>query len=51
MKMIKTRLRNRIGDSNLNHLMFIAIESPDVLTNSKNLIVLQMLGMKNLEEL
>ena len=35
MKMIKTRLRNRIGDSSLNHLMLIAIESPDVLTDSE----------------
>ena len=29
MKMIKTRLRNRIGESSLNHLMLIAIESPN----------------------
>ena len=35
MKMIKTRLRNCIGDSNLNHLMLIANESPDVLTDSE----------------
>jgi len=40
MKMIKTRLRNCTGDSSLNHLMFIAIESPDVLTDNKTLIVL-----------
>ena len=40
IKMIKTRLRNCIVDSSLNHLMFIAVESPDVLTDNKNLIVL-----------
>ena len=28
MKMIKTRLRNRLGDTNLSHLVKIAIESP-----------------------
>ena len=28
MKMIKTRLRNRLGEKSLSHLMKIAIESP-----------------------
>ena len=43
MKMIKTRLRNYIGDSSLDHLMFVAIESPDVLTDSKNVVNLIVL--------
>ncbi len=30
MKMIKTRLRNRLFDENLTHLMRIAIEGPDL---------------------
>ena len=29
------RLRNRIGESSLNHLMLTAIESPDELTDSE----------------
>ena len=35
MKMIKTRLRNRIGENSLNHLMLIAIESPDELSENE----------------
>ena len=31
MKMIKTRLRNRLGEQNLAHLMRIAIETPEKL--------------------
>ena len=34
MKMIKTRLRNRIGETSLSHLMTIAIESPEKLTDN-----------------
>ena len=30
MKLIKTRLRNRLSDSNLEHLMKIAIEGPNI---------------------
>ncbi len=30
MKMIKSRLRNRLSDENLTHLMRIAIEGPDL---------------------
>ncbi len=30
MKMIETRLRNRLSDENLTHLMRIAIEGPDL---------------------
>ena len=56
MKMIKVRLRNRIGESSLNHLMLIVIESVNHLTNSviMNLTVLLYCkcvhGMKNLGE-
>ena len=32
MKLIKTRLRNRIGQSSLSYLMKIAIETPEKLT-------------------
>ena len=31
MKMIKTRLRNRLGEQNLSHLMRIAVETPEKL--------------------
>ena len=31
MKIIKTKLRNRLNESNLHHLMMIAIEGPDKL--------------------
>lgn len=34
MKMIKTRLRNSLTDSNLSHLMRIAIETPEELSES-----------------
>ena len=34
MKMIKTRLRNRIGGKSLSHLMKISIESPEKLSDS-----------------
>ena len=30
MKMIKTRLRNRLSDDNLQHLMRVAIEGPEL---------------------
>ena len=30
MKMIKTRLRNRLSDCNLNNLMKIAVEGPQM---------------------
>jgi hypothetical protein len=35
MKMIKTRLRNRLGEANLSHLMKIAIESPQTLSDEE----------------
>ena len=34
MKLLKTRLRNSLSDSSLLHLMKIAIESPDKLSDS-----------------
>ena len=34
MNLIKTRLRNRIGELSLSHLMKIAIESPETLSDS-----------------
>lgn len=34
MKLIKTRLRSRLCDTSLSHLMKITIESPDKLTDS-----------------
>ena len=34
IKMIKTRLRNRLGEKSLSHLMKIAIESPEKLSDS-----------------
>ena len=30
MKMIETRLRNRLSDANLQHLMRVAIEGPEL---------------------
>ena len=35
MKMIKTRLRSRLGEDNLSHLMKIAIESPEILSDEE----------------
>ena len=34
MKLIKTRIRNRIGQSSLSYLMKIAIETPEKLSDS-----------------
>ena len=34
MKLIKTRLRNRLGELSLSRLMKIAIESPETLFDS-----------------
>ena len=34
MKLIKTRLRNALRDYSLSHLMKIAIEAPEVLSDS-----------------
>ena len=40
MKVIKTRLRNRIGQSSLSYLMKIAIETPEKLTDLNNIVVI-----------
>lgn len=35
MKMIKTQLRGHLGEANLSHLMKIAIESPETLSDEE----------------
>ena len=35
MKMIKTQLRNHLGEANLSHLMKITIESPETLSDEE----------------
>ena len=35
MKMVKSRLRNRLGEANLSYLMKIALESPEVLSDEE----------------
>ena len=35
MKMIKSRLRNRLGEANLSYLMKIALESPEALSDEE----------------
>ena len=35
MKMIKTRLRNSLGDTNLSHLMKVVVESPQSLSDEE----------------
>ena len=46
MKMIKTRLRNRLNDSNLTRLMRIGIEGPEL--NSVNFAeILDIFKQKN----
>ena len=35
MKLIKTRLRNRLGEINLSYLMKMAIESPQTLSEEE----------------
>ena len=49
MKMIKTRLRNQIGELSLSNLMKIAIESPDTL--SDNDVEEIVCGLGKIEEL
>ena len=50
MKLIKTRLRNRLGELSLSRLMKIAIESPETLFYS-DLQDLVTFGTKKVEEL
>ena len=47
MKMIKTRLRNRIGESSLSHLMKIAIESPEKLCEMELENIVDVWNRKN----
>jgi len=35
MKIIKTQLRSHLGESNLSHLMKIAIKSPEALSDEE----------------
>ena len=49
MKLIKTWLRNSLSESSVSHLMKIAIESPDTLTDS-NLEVVNIHGIDEVEE-
>ena len=46
MKLIKTRLRSRLSDSNLKHLMKISIEGPP-LTNVNFNAILNIFKQKN----
>ena len=39
MKLIKTRLRNRMGESTLEHTMRICIEGPDRLSNETQEVI------------
>ena len=45
MKMIKTRLRNLMGEKSLSHLMKISIQSPERLSDS-DLEILWMCGVE-----
>lgn len=47
MKMIKTRLRNRIGELSLSNLMKIAIESPDTLSDNDVEEIVSVWNRKN----
>ena len=38
MKMIKTRLHNRMGGKSLSHLMKISMESPEKLSDLENIV-------------
>ena len=45
MKMVKSRLSNRLGEANLSYLIKIALESPEALSD-KELVT----GLESLEE-
>ena len=47
MKMIKTRLRNRMGKKSLSHLMKISIESPEQLSDSDLENIVDVWNRKN----
>ena len=47
MKMIKTRLRNRIGELSLSNLMKIVIESPDTLSDNDVEEIVSVWSRKN----
>ena len=50
MKLIKTRLRSSLKDTSLSHLMKIAIESPDELTDSDLDEIVEVWNRKKTEE-
>ena len=47
MKLLKTRLRNRLSDKNISHLMKIAIESPDQLQDTDLEEIINVWNRKN----
>ena len=47
MKLIKTRLRSSLNDTSLSHLMKIAIESPDQLTDGNLDDIVEVWARKN----
>ena len=47
MKLIKTRLRSRLKDTSLSHVMKIAIESPNELTDSDFDEIVEVWNRKN----
>ena len=50
MKMIKTRLRNRMGQMSLSHRMKISIESPEKLSDSDLENIVDVWNKNNIEE-
>ena len=51
MKMVKSRLRNRLGEANISYLMKIALESPEALSDEELENRLRLFGLESLEEL
>ena len=47
MKLLKTRLRNRLSDKSLSHLMKIAFESPDQLKDTNLEEIVNIWNRKN----
>ena len=51
MKMIKSRLRNQLGEANLSYLMKITLESPEALSDEELEQIVNIFGLESLEEL
>ena len=47
MKMIKTRLHNRMGEKSISHLMKISIESPEKIRDSDLENIVDVCNRKN----